>query len=178
MKKFLLLCSLLLVSLGVFAQNNTLKFLGIPVDGKKQNVITALKEKGFTYDAYNDCLEGRFNGKNVSVYVLENNGKVHRIVVLDKHSTSEGQIIIAYNTLLDQFENNAKYIADGDNEVIPSTEDVSYEMTVHNKQYAAAFCLKDNPNGSVWFTINEKYGDYRIAIFYDNLENHSHGEDL
>lgn len=31
---------------------------------------------------------------------------------------------------------------------------------------------------SVWFMINEKYGDYRILMYYDNEYNHSDGEDL
>ena len=178
MKRFFFVLSLLLVSLGVFAQNNTLKFLGIPVDGNRQDFITALKGKGFSYDAYNDYLVGRFNGKDVKVYVLDNYGKVHRIAVVDKVSTNEGQIILSFNTLLHQFENNGKYIAESRNEEIPNSEDISYEMTVHNKQYQAGFFLKDNPNGSVWFMIDEDYAKYHIIIFYDNLENHSHGEDL
>ena len=31
---------------------------------------------------------------------------------------------------------------------------------------------------SVWFMIDEKYGRYRILMFYDNEYNHSDGEDL
>ena len=31
---------------------------------------------------------------------------------------------------------------------------------------------------SVWFLISEKYGEYRISMFYDNEYNHSDGEDL
>jgi len=30
----------------------------------------------------------------------------------------------------------------------------------------------------VWFMINEKYGDYRILMYYDNEYNHSDGEGL
>ncbi len=30
----------------------------------------------------------------------------------------------------------------------------------------------------VWFLISEKYGEYRINMFYDNEYNHSDGEDL
>lgn len=33
-------------------------------------------------------------------------------------------------------------------------------------------------NKSVWFMINEKYGKYRIVMYYDNEYNHSDGEDL
>ena len=31
---------------------------------------------------------------------------------------------------------------------------------------------------SVWFMIDEKYGNYRILLFYDNEYNHADGEDL
>ena len=33
-------------------------------------------------------------------------------------------------------------------------------------------------NRVVWFIINEVYGQYYIAMFYDNEYNHSNGEDL
>ncbi len=33
-------------------------------------------------------------------------------------------------------------------------------------------------NRVVWFIINEVYGQYYIAMFYDNEYNHSNGEEL
>ena len=42
------------------------------------------------------------------------------------------------------------------------------------KEYYAA----NNPLKIVWFTIAELYGDYRIAMYYDNEKNKSNGEDL
>ena len=178
MKRLTALIAALVISVWAFAQDNVLKFLGIPVDGDKQEVISALKNKGFTYNSYYDYLEGRFNGMDVQVGVCENNGKVHRIVVADTYKRDAGQIIIAYNRLMSQFENNGKYYADEDNEVLPATESLAYEMSVHNKQYQAIFYLKDNTDGVVWFTIEEESGEYYLLIFYDNMNNHSHGEDL
>lgn len=33
-------------------------------------------------------------------------------------------------------------------------------------------------DGSVWFMIHERYGRYQIGLYYDNLHNRPHGEDL
>ena len=33
-------------------------------------------------------------------------------------------------------------------------------------------------DGSVWFMIHENYGRYQIGLYYDNLHNQAHGEDL
>lgn len=33
-------------------------------------------------------------------------------------------------------------------------------------------------DGSVWFMIHENYGQYQIGLYYDNLHNQAHGEDL
>lgn len=178
MKRLTALLVALVISAWAFAQDNVLKFLGIPVDGDRQEFINALQNKGFTYDPYDGYLDGRFNGMDVIVAVLENKGKVHRVAVADTYKCEAGQIIISYNRLMSQFENNGKYVADEDNEVLPATENLAYEMSVHNKQYQAIFYLKDNPDGVVWFAIQEESGKYYLIIFYDNMDNHSHGEDL
>jgi len=52
---------------------------------------------------------------------------------------SESRVITEYNILLGQFNRNKKYIALEENEKIPDNEDLSYEMTVKNKKYGAAF---------------------------------------
>lgn len=33
-------------------------------------------------------------------------------------------------------------------------------------------------DGEVWFMIHERYGRYQIGLYYDNLYNQAHGEDL
>ena len=61
MKKILSVLMLLLLSISIYAQQNVTKFLGIPVDGSKADMIQKLKEKGFTYNTTTDRLEGVFN---------------------------------------------------------------------------------------------------------------------
>ena len=223
---------LVLVSMTAKAQKDVTKFLGIPVDGTKTAMIQKLKEKGFKYNQTLDQLTGEFNGRNVILSVVTNNNKVWRILVKDASPSSETDIKIRFNNLCQQFEKNGKYMsASTSSYIISESEDISYEMTVHNKRYEAAYfqaldaeqtdtisaqtkvknaLLKkytqdqlDNPTEeqrsdmqniitnetlkiafdllekkSVWFMINEQYGEYRILLFYDNEYNHADGEDL
>lgn len=78
-----------------------------------------------------------------------------------------------------QFNNNSKYITAVGNKPIPEDEDISYEISAHNKRYDAVFYLKENSTqGMVWFMIYREINNYYIAIFYENLNNRPNGEDL
>ena len=182
MKRSIIILLTLFASIAVSAQtnsDNSFKFMGIPVDGSKTQVIQKLKEKGFVYNSADDCLIGRFNGKESRIFISTNKNKVDRIMVCDANTTDEINIRIACNYLLQQFNNNSKYITIGENKPISEDEDISYEMLVHNKRYDAAFYLKaDITQGMVWFMICEFYGKYYITILYDNLNNRPNGEDL
>ena len=100
--------------ISAYAQNDVTKFLGIPVDGTKSEMIRKLKEKGFVYDQTNDRLTGEFNGTNVNIYVVTTNNKVSRIMVCDENMTNETNIRIRFNNLCYQFKNNSNYISFGD----------------------------------------------------------------
>ena len=195
----------LLLSVIVFAQPKSVtKFLGIPVDGSKAEMIQKLKDKGYIYNSELDCLEGEFNGRDVQISVVTNNNKVYRIMVKDATSSSEGDIKIRFNTLCRQFDANGKYWSPS-NYILSEEEDISYEMTVHNKRYQAAYYQfnvlegmqeykKANPEASsedavvaiyeqamkhsVWFMINQQYGRYTILMYYDNEYNQANGDDL
>lgn len=225
----------------VMAQQNknkteVTKFLGIPVDGTKNQMIQKIKAKGFSYNQKQDRLKGKFNGRDVYVSVVTNKNKVWRIVVQDVVPSSETNIKIRFNELCRQFSENEKYVPQNltGNYEIESDEDISYNITVRNKRYEAGYfqmtekdkeflqdttalmnAVKpiiqskyteeelDNPteeitqdvyniaadylfenlyervkNRSVWFLINEFYGDYTIIMYYDNELNKARGEDL
>ena len=182
-RAFVLLVTMLQVSLGVFAQKEVTKFLGIPVDGYKSEMIQKLKGKGYTYNSVKDCLEGGFNGYNVTISVVTNNNRVYRIAVFDQNYCSETDIRIRFNKLCGQFEKNAKYFS-LEEQFIPENEDIDYELTIKNKRYEAVFYQyngeKNNldENRVVWFMIDEQYGKYRILMFYDNQYNQANGDDL
>ena len=128
-----------MISVVLFAQNDVTKFLGIPVDGFKSEMIRKLKAKGFVSSSYDpEILEGEFNGTDVNVHIVTNNNKVYRIMLSDKTPTDETNIKIRFNNLCHQFSNNGKYIVI-DDFTIPEYEDISYETLVNNKRYEAVF---------------------------------------
>ena len=144
MKKIVLSFVLTLVCSIIVAQETSLKFLGIPVDGTKKEFFEQLKKKGFEVTEYegNMFAEGEFNGKNSIITVRTVNRMIDRVVVQWGEYMSEGQIKIAYNNLVRQFEKNDKYVSE-DEQYLPEDEDLGYEMTVHDKQYQASFYLSE-----------------------------------
>lgn len=197
MKKILSVFVLLAFVVAMYGQREVTKFLGIPVDGYKRDMIHKLKEKGFTYDSTHDCLNGEFNGRKVNVFVATNNNKVWRIMLADADVMDEASIKIRFNTLYQQFCDNKKYESSYFNQRLSDNEDISYEMTVNKKRYEAVFYqlnLKadaytgtretaddgafDYLKRNVWFMINQYYGEYYISMFYDNEYNKANGEDL
>ena len=261
MKRFLFLSILLLIPLSAFCQNSgALKFLGIPIDGTEAQFVSKLKAKGFVYNTLSESYKGQFNGKDVDVYIHTNHNLVDRVYVAFP-STNEESIRVEYNRLLDQFEDNGKYMSLSGNEKIPADDDISYEITVNNKRYQASYSyfdpdrdpvafmndfvdmftdfltpeqiaklkeyintymdtpeadrealeakvieemqgmspgfnieqepekalrflstivegLQSLADGSVWFMIHQHLGRYQIGLYYDNLHNQAHGEDL
>lgn len=241
MRSFFTTILLFTASLVASAQtnnDNVLKFLGHPVDGRKSDMESHLISKGYTYNRTYDCYEGRFNGKQANICISTNNNKIDRIYV-EFLPTSESYIRYEYNNLIDQFNRNNKYTSIIKNEKISENENISYGINIQNKQYSATYFLatqidsasiaieikekassiftdeeieliraSKNPDfnfedlkpkeqdvlmnylalcyellsnkfkGCVWFTIHEKYGEYYIGIYYDNLNNRPNGEDL
>lgn len=140
MKKILAAISAFILSTSLYAQEVT-KFLGIPVDGTKAEMIQKLKAKGFTSNAYDrNILEGEFNGTEVNVHVATNNNKAYRIMLCDKNCRGEADIKIRFNNLCRQFKNNDKYMpAIEEEQTLSDDENISYEMTVNKKRYEAVF---------------------------------------
>lgn len=141
MKKVLLSFVLCCISIVGMAQTDVTKFLGIPVDGNKSDMMRKLKSKGFTQSPYAEgVLTGKFNGVDVNVHIVTNNDKVCRIMVCDANTMDEVSIRIRFNVLCKQFKNNSKYCSlSEEDQKLKEGEDISYEMTVHKKRYEAIF---------------------------------------
>ena len=121
------------------------------------------KQKGFSYNAQEDCLEGTFNGEKVFVSIKANKNKVWRIAVTDKTDRDEGQIKIRFNKLCQQFDDNPKYYSLKGTQKLSDNDDISYEMIAHHKQFEAVYYQLPHEgalNRTVWFTIGEVYGKY------------------
>ena len=140
MKKLIFSLLATLLTLSLYAQNDVTTFLGIPVDGFKSEMRQKLIAKGFTPKKVGtkEYLEGEFNGTDVLIYIVTNNNKVYRIMVCDANTQDEANIKIRFNKLVNQFENNKRYTA-LDQYTISDTEDISYEMLVHKKNFDALF---------------------------------------
>ena len=180
MKRFLITFLFVLMTITAIAQeSNTIKFLGIPVDGTKKEMISKLQAKGYKYNAASDALFGEFNGTNAVISVQTVNNRVWRIAIVDANMNSdEANIKIRYNLLFEQLSNNGKYeVADGS--TLGKKENIFHEMFVYKKRYEATFAFKDKSiHGRVWYMIAEQYGKYGIVMFYENLDNAANGDDL
>lgn len=124
----------------MYAQKDVTTFLGIPIDGYKSEMKQKLIAKGYVAKKVgnNEYLEGEFNGTDVHIYIGTNNNKVYRIMLCDANTQSEADIKIRFNKLVSQFKNNKRYTA-LDDYTLPESEDISYGMTVNNKNYDALF---------------------------------------
>lgn len=138
MKRFVVSLILVFFAVMTYAQRDVTTFLGIPVDGSKAEMKRKLAAKGFVYNARDDFFEGEFNGVDVHVFIKTNNNKIYRIALCDARTRDEADILIRFNNLVRQFQNNKRYITFKDY-TLPKTEDISYGITVENKVYEALF---------------------------------------
>ena len=157
-KNIIWLLMVLILPLSSYSQNDITQFLDIPVDGYKSEMLQKLKNKGFTSKKFNeDILEWEFNGTNVNLIIGTNNNKVWRVAVRDINPSNETQIKIRFNNLIQQFVNNSRYVTQADSTIakynIPEDDDISYNISVKNKQYEATFSQKSLKFDTL---INEK----------------------
>lgn len=141
MKRLLIFSLAFMLTSICLAQKDVTKFLGIPVDGNKIDMVKKLKDKGFIYNVTKECLEGEFNGRDVELHLVSNNNKVYRIFIKDAVGVDETEIKVRFNQLCRQFKKNEKYIpADFEGKYeLNEDEDISYEMLVHKKRYEASY---------------------------------------
>lgn len=178
MKKILLILVSIVFAIGANAERDVTKFLGIPVDGSKAEMISKLKAKGFSESPYKkDILEGEFNGGDVNVYVVTNGGKVCRIMVCDANPVDERSIQIRFNRLCEQFERNPKYMS-LNKYTIPEDENIRYEINVNKKRYEAAYYQEpENPidtlsvQQAILTNLLEKYTQEQIEEKPEEIRN-------
>ena len=145
------------MSVIVKADNYPTKFLGIPIDGTKQEMIKKLEEKGFVYEEETDWLTGEFNSKDVIIKIRTNNRKVYYLAVVYKYFYTSEEVKEAFNILLQQFKENDNYIPNNlGQEPIPIEENIDYEMKVHNKVYCASF-LQVTHEADTTLVYNDSY---------------------
>ena len=186
MKRLFTILFSLMLTVTLLAQNDVTTFLGIPVDGSKSEFIQKLKSKGFTVDKMTEMMSGRFNGEDVYINVIENNGKVWRVGVCTQTPRTESQTRIHFNKLTKQFNDNPKYVGYDNNRFLADDEEIGYGISLYHKQYENGFYQKKassdltiDSNRRVWFVIYPvSYDKFILCIMYDNKYNEANGEDL
>jgi hypothetical protein len=192
MKKFILLfLTTICLSFSSFAQTPCITFMGIPVDNDIQTFCKELENKGFTNisdklkaeasnsiysEMLNNIYAGEFNGYMVGINVQTIKNKVWRVIVLDLVASDANNIKHRFNRTFNQLNSNSKYQYYYGSKI---SEDVNiaYETTINGKSYEADF-LTINTNGCVKLTICKQQDGYRLALYYENLNNFINGEDL
>lgn len=142
MKKTLFIIILLVYSISTWAQNDITRFLGIPVDGTKEEMIEKLKAKGFSeYPHDQNFLYGKFNGRDVLVQPQTSGNKVWRIFIIDATPSSKADIKTRYNELCRQFMNNPGYLSPQveSDVLIPDNEDIQANPTDSDRRHEAFF---------------------------------------
>lgn len=178
-----LLLLMFLFSVPTFAQDCVTKFMGIPVDGTKEEMVSALQKKGFK-KVDSDMLVGEFNGQESTVVIATNKGKVY-CVAAAYLGLDDIVVVRTFNNIFNMLKNNSRY-SYIDGEQISDGEDVEYKINVRNQLYEAYFnqigsCSDEvsSPNRLVRvFVSRAGYRRFSVSIGYYNMNNYPSGEDL
>ena len=93
-------------------------------------------------------------------------------MVVDANYTDETAIRIRFNHLCQQFIENKKYIPPDEEYMISNTEDISYEINVHNKRYQAVFYQKpESYYNDITALYSTKYTQEQIENPTDEIQN-------
>ena len=153
-----------------------LKFMGIPIDGSKDDMVAALMEKGFKQDWGDEYLTGIFNGENVKVFISTNHGIVDRIRVVYPSTNDSNDTRVKFNTLLSKMNRNAKYVSVSPRPEIPAGESVGLISYGDSKHYDTAyFFLMPDADQAQWkgefnAAYKKKYTKPVKDLSYDELE--------
>lgn len=178
-----LLLLMLLLSVPSFAQDCVTKFMGIPVDGTKEEMVSALQKKGFQ-KVDSDMLVGEFNGQLSAIVIATNSGKVYCVVAAYLDLDNIG-VVRTFNNLFNMLKNNSRY-AYVDGEQISDGEDIEYEINIKNRLYEAYFNQIDSCSDEMStsnrlvrvFVGRAAYRRFSVSIGYYNMNNYPNGEDL
>ncbi len=195
---------LMLLTLSLNAQ---VRFLGIPVDGTKSEMIDKLKQKGFAPEQVEIDLEkaegdyisvggeinegrirerdgeyfmhGYFDGKKSKVVISSYNNKVYQIMVLIEHAYNELNGKVQFNLYVDQLGKKYTNPFDYDFSIDLKTDlSAPFENNIH-AFFTAVYDEFDKPHGMVSLELSHpRYKEFYIAFRYYNADNMPNGDDL
>ena len=179
-----LLITLILFFAATASAQETVDFMGVPINGTKAELFAQLKEKGFRETDKPNLLVGQFDDLSVEVIALDNSrDQVYEIDLRHEMGNDEALAIEWYNSLLLKFRNDPKY-NDSYSELIPDGEPISEKLRSNTHLYTACF-TQSGASGyariKLFKTNNwkdeERYklANFVIEIEYVNAANSPHG---
>ena len=133
MKRIVVFLVLFVNSVVMFGKRDVTRFMGIPVDGTKSEMLEKLKANGFaSFTKEKDILQGECDGRMVNVYLETYHDKVWQVVVADVYTLDGEGIKERFNGLCEQFSSDPDYfgrILTEDGNVIPDSVDVETMMS-------------------------------------------------
>lgn len=180
---------MLVFSLTIYCQSDATKFLGIPMNITKGEMIRRLEASGFSYRANSDYLRGWFNDEQVDVYIRSQNNRITEIMVVELKLRTESGVLSRFDQLVSQFKKNDNYAfqwGEQNRVTIVAGHGFNY------KDKKATFYQRDrtltslpDSNKRVWIEIRKKNDisilpkpSYYLVFHYENLYNKSNGSDL
>lgn len=159
------------------ADENALKFVGIPVTGDKRAMIEALVQKGFKRDSYEKGdVQGMFNGEKVSIEIFTNHENVDRVHVMYPFCDEANDTRVKYNVLLSKFNRNDKYVCINPRTEIPANESIYFKLVDNSKYYDAVyFYLTSGTDAQQWAEsfrqeYEKKYDKSMEGLSYEEIE--------
>ena len=181
MKKHLVFAVMLLIASMCLAQRSVTKFMGVPVDGTKKEMIKKLEKKGFIYDSETGMLFGKYEGKDVYVTIHMKRKVVWKVGMSFVKSYDRYEAKKEFNEMCRWFERKPTgYVSLFGNrsQEIPEDEDIYYESLSRGKQYQAAYLQDGDDAKFVWFVLDEQYGRFVLTVYFENSYNGTGEEDL
>ena len=118
MKRIILLVTMVVFSLSVYSQRDATKFLGIPMDRTKEEMIQKVEAFGFSYHANSDYLRGWFNDEQVDVYIRSQNNRITEIRVVELKLRTQSDVLSRFDQLVSQFEKMTIMHFNGENKIV------------------------------------------------------------
>lgn len=168
MKRTLILVALFLLSAGLYAQNASVKFQDMSVEGSKQEMMQKLQAAGFE-TMTEGILKGYIDSRYVYISIkTDANNQVKGLVVDEMSTLDAAEAKARFNTLVAQFNADANYVANGANKTLNSNSVVKTDVKASYKQKNAQGVVENKT--SVGFRIIEVVeGKFRIEYSFDNI---------
>ena len=139
-RSFVLTVMFLMITVTAIGKVEITRFLGIPVDGPKDEMVMNLKAKGYTYNSDEDYFTGYYFGHPVYLFIQTNNEKVSRIILYDVIQRNEEEIKYRFNDIYTQFITSDRYERmNKRDKSLTADYDLAYEMKFHKYLHKAVF---------------------------------------